>query len=159
MSEPMTPQQAQAEAERIIREAFEPATVPAAVTAYRDDTAPVPTGAAPVAQPGRPPMSQRATDASGLMLSGSVAAVATGGSLSLVLWTLGHADPTALAVGAAGPVALVLAAVALVRAIGRARSAVTHTTTITNQYGPVTHTEVTSTAKGLVARTRTEVKR
>lgn len=153
MSEPMTPQQAADEARRIIADAFETPSV----TAYRDDTAPVPTGAAPVAQPGRPPMSQRATDASGLMLAGSVAAVATGGSLSLVLWTLGQVDPAALAVGAAGPVALVLAAAALVRAVGRARSAVTHTTTITNQYGPVTHTEVTSTATGLIAHSRTEV--
>jgi hypothetical protein len=60
-------------------------------------------------------MSQRATDASALMLSAGVASLPIGGSVSLVLYTLGHVDPTSLAIGAAAPVALVLAIGGLLR--------------------------------------------
>lgn len=90
----------------------------AAPTSYRDHT-PVPTvgTAPPVAQPGRPPMSQRATDASALMLSAGVASLPIGGSVSLVLYTLGHVDPVSLGIGAAAPVALVLAIGMLLRSL------------------------------------------
>lgn len=92
----------------------------AAPTAYRDPT-PTPTigEALPVPQPGRPPMSQKATDASMLMLAAGAASLPIGGMTSLVLYTLGNVDPTALAIGAAAPVALVLAVGALIRAAGR----------------------------------------
>jgi hypothetical protein len=103
----MTEAEAEAKARQIIADF---------ATSYRDDT-PVPAvgSAAPVPQPGRPPMSQRATDASALMLSAGVASLPIGGSVSLVLYTLGHVDPTSLAIGAAAPVALVLAIGGLLR--------------------------------------------
>lgn len=85
-------------------------------SSYRDDT-PVPrVGAAtPVAQPGRPPMSQRATDISAIMLAGSVASVPLGGMTCLVLYTLDQVDPISLTIGASAPVALVLAIAVLLR--------------------------------------------
>lgn len=89
-------------------------------TAYRDPT-PIPAiGAAPpVPQPGRPPMSQRATDASMVMLAAGAASLPIGGMTSLVLYTLGEVDPAALAIGAAGPILFVLAIGAVVRAAAR----------------------------------------
>jgi hypothetical protein len=85
-------------------------------TFHRDDT-PVPTvgSAPPVAQPGRPPMSQKAVDVSSIMLAGSVASVPLGGMTCLVLYTLNQVDPVSLTIGASAPVALVLAIGALLR--------------------------------------------
>ncbi|MCY0928326.1 hypothetical protein OTB20_19415 [Streptomyces sp. H27-H1] len=89
-------------------------------TTYRDPSPLPPIGSTPpVPQPGRPPMSQRATDASALMLCAGAASLPIGGATSLVLYTLGHVDPAALAIGAVGPVALVLAIGALIRSAGR----------------------------------------
>lgn len=106
-------------------------------TSYRDTT-PLPTvgSSPPVAQPGRPPMSQRATDISGVMLAGGVASLPIGGMTSLVLYTLGTVDPVSLAIGAAAPVALVLAVGALVRSVGRARQDM-HTEHHHHYSGPV----------------------
>ncbi|MFF8694972.1 hypothetical protein ACF08W_22510 [Streptomyces sp. NPDC015144] len=139
----MTDAEAAAEAERIITTAFHD---PTPLPAY----GPTP----PVPQPGRPPMSQKATDASALMLSGSVAALSTGGATSLVLYTLGQVDPVTLALGAAGPVALVLAAGSLLRSLGRAR-ADTHTEHHHHYTGPVTqdHHTTHTTTRGLWAKT------
>jgi len=91
--------------------------------ARRHDTSPkaVIGTAPPVAQPGRPPMSQRATDASALMLSAGVASLPIGGMTSLVLYTLGHVDPVSLGIGACAPVVLVLA---IGRLLGRAKQVV-----------------------------------
>lgn len=145
---PLSESDADARARQLIAEAYTP-------TSYRDDT-PLPTHgtAEPVAQPGRPPMSQRATDLSGLMLSGSVAALGVGGATSLVLFTLGQIDPTTLAIGAAGTVALVIAVGSLLRSAGRAR-ADTHTEHHHHYTGPVRQetTTVSSTTRGLIART------
>jgi hypothetical protein len=79
-------------------------------TFHRDDT-PVPAvgTAPPVAQPGRPPMSQGATDASVLMLSGGVATVLVGGAASLVMVASGHADPVVCAIVLGAPTTLALA--------------------------------------------------
>lgn len=103
----MTDQEAAAEARRIITDF---------ATSWRDNT-PIPTRgtAPPVAQPGRPPMSQRATDISGVMLAGSVASVPLGGMTCLVLYTLDQVDPVSLTIGASAPVALILAIGALLR--------------------------------------------
>lgn len=92
-------------------------------TSYRDDS-PLPAfgHTPPVAQPGRPPMSQRATDASTVMLAAGVASLPIGGSVSLVLYTLGQVDPVNLAIGAAAPVALVLAAGGLLRRLAGVRT-------------------------------------
>jgi hypothetical protein len=69
----------------------------AAPTRYKD-ASPVPAiGAAPpVAQPGRPPMSQRAVDLNTTILSSSVVVAAVGGSTSAILWASGQADPTVI---------------------------------------------------------------
>lgn len=71
-----------------------------------------------VAQPGRPPMSPGATDASVMMLSAGVASLPIGGMTALVLHALGTVDPAQLAIGGTVPVALVLA---VARLLGRAR--------------------------------------
>lgn len=106
---PLSEEVAEKEAHRLIHDAYRP-------TAYRDQT-PVPQygTAPPVAQPGRPPMSQRATDISGVMLAGSVASVPLGGMTCLVLYTLDQVDPVSLTIGASAPVAFVLAIAALLR--------------------------------------------
>jgi len=145
MPEPATPmsEEAAKEAARLIE------------TAFRDDT-PIPAvgPTPPVPQPGRPPMSQKATDASMVMLAAGVASVPIGGSVSLVLYTLGHVDPTALAIGAAAPVALILAIGGLLR---RARGVLPeehhhHYT------GPVHQDQRTQTSntRGLIARTNNQ---
>ena len=69
----------------------------------RDSTSP------PETRASRPPMSQKAVDASGIMLAGSVASVPLGGMTCLVLYTLDQVDPLSLTIGACAPVALVLA--------------------------------------------------
>ncbi|MFZ3475438.1 hypothetical protein ACODT4_41335 [Streptomyces sp. 2.9] len=149
---PLSEQEIADYARQLIAEAYAPPT------SYRDDS-PVPAygPTPPVAQPGRPPMSQRATDVSGLMLSGSVAALSLGGATSLVLWSLGQVDPIQLALGAAGPVALVLAVAAVVRRLqGVQLFSATH-----NHYtGSVRQetTHVSSTTKGVFARTRNDVR-
>ncbi|AVH61575.1 hypothetical protein C4B68_34080 [Streptomyces dengpaensis] len=85
-------------------------------TSFRDDT-PVPHHgtAPPVPQPGRPPMSQGAVDASTMMLSGGVATVLVGGAASLVMLASGHADPTVCAIIFGAPAGLVLALSRLVK--------------------------------------------
>lgn len=92
-----------------------------AVTSYRNN-APLPaTGnSPPVAQPGRPPMSQKATDASALMLSGSVLTVAAGGATTAVLWMSGHANPVVIGLVFGAPTALILAFARLARRVGQA---------------------------------------
>lgn len=112
MSEPTIPlseEVAEKEAQRLIHDAYKP-------TSFRDET-PVPQYGTtpPVPQPGRPPMSQRATDISGIMLAGSVASVPLGGMTCLVLYTLDQVDPVSLTIGASAPVALILAISALLR--------------------------------------------
>lgn len=151
---PLNDDEAKARARQLIEEAYKP-------TSYRDDS-PVPAygPTPPVTQPGRPPMSQRATDASGLMLAGSVASLSVGGATSLVLYTLGQVDPTTLAIGAAGPVALVLAVGSLIRSVGRAK-ADAHTEHHHHYQGGVVQntTNVDQTTKGLFANTRNQVRR
>lgn len=103
----LTDDEAAVEARRIITDF---------VTSWRDTT-PLPQYGTtpPVAQPGRPPMSQRATDISGIMLAGSIASVPLGGMTCLVLYTLDQVDPVSLTIGASAPVALILAIAALLR--------------------------------------------
>lgn len=95
-------------------------------THFRDET-PLPAygPTPPVAQPwpARPPMSQRATDASALMLSASVASVPIGGMTALVLYTIGHTDPTSLAIAAGAPAMLALPILALSHLVKRTKQA------------------------------------
>ncbi|MEV6696592.1 hypothetical protein AB0M68_05410 [Streptomyces sp. NPDC051453] len=95
--------EAAAEARRIIADAYRP-------TAYRDDS-PVPTHGTtpPVAQPGRPPMSQGATDASVLMLAGGTATAMIGGTAAVLMYVSQFADPVVCGLVFGAPSALVLA--------------------------------------------------
>ena len=106
--------------------AVEEALAEALPTSYRDNS-PLPAygPTPPVPQPGarRPPMSQRATDASALMLSAGVASLPIGGMTSLVLYTLGHTDPVSLAIGAGAPASLAIPILALARLVRRAGEA------------------------------------
>jgi hypothetical protein len=125
-------------------------------TSHRD-ASPIPlTGyAPPVPQPGRPPMSQKATDASAVLLTAGIASIPIGGSVSLVLYTLGGVDPTVIGFCAAGGV-LVLGGLAKVIS---ALKTVVEATPPGEQHhhysGPVhqeQHTVSTQT-RGLIAKT------
>ncbi|MFD9099317.1 hypothetical protein [Streptomyces collinus] len=144
---------------------LEDAMAPAVPTSHRDDTLPSEFtigSTPPVPQPGarRPPMSQKATDASVLMLSAGVASVPIGGMASLVVYTLGHVDPTTLAIAAVAPASLALPILALCRLAGRARQVVEAAPPVVHHHyaGPVDQRTVTATARGLVARSRGEIK-
>ena len=129
-------------------------------TSYRDDTPlPVVGTAAPVPQPGRPPMSQRATDASALMLSGGVTTALVGGSASLVMVASGSADPVVCAIVVGAPTALVLA---LGRLVGRVKDTVeTAPPTHHHHYnGDVVQDSrsITTTTRGVIASTRNQAR-
>lgn len=124
-------------------------------TSHRDlSPLPVIGTALPVPQPGRPPMSQKATDVSALMLATGAASLPIGGATSLVLYTLGHVSPTALAIGGAAPVALILALGSLIRAASRGMQGIGaehhH-----HYAGPVhqEHRTVSTETRGLIAKT------
>jgi hypothetical protein len=68
-------------------------------------------------------MSQKATDASALMLSGSVLTAVLGGSATAVLWASGHADPAVVGLIVAAPAALAIPVLALSRLVKRAKEA------------------------------------
>ncbi|MGY1439513.1 hypothetical protein [Streptomyces reniochalinae] len=106
----------------------------------------------PVPQPGRPPMSQKATDLSGLMLAGGVASLPVGGSLALVLYAVGQADPVSLAIAGGAPVALVLAVSWLLRSAGRARRDA-YTEHHHHYTGPVHQDQRASSTRGVWAKT------
>ncbi|QES42576.1 hypothetical protein DEJ49_17745 [Streptomyces venezuelae] len=87
--------QAETEARRIIADA------------YRDTT--------PVAQPGRPPMSQGATDASVLLLAGGATTVMVGGTAGVLMYVSQFADPIVCGLVFGAPSFLVLALARLAR--------------------------------------------
>lgn len=152
MSDPEAARAAEEIITRALRDDQQDPAVPAA-TRYRDTT-PLPAvgPTPPVAQTGRPPMSQTATDISGVMLAGSVASVPVGGATCLVLYTLGHVPTANLLVAGGAPVALLLALAAVLRRLQGARTEHHH-----HYDGPVVqnHSTTTATTKGLIARTRT----
>jgi hypothetical protein len=89
-------------------------------TSFRDDTLPdKPTigDAPPVAQPGRPPMSEAATNISGVLIASSAPIFALGAAATGVLWGSGQADPTVIGWICAGVVALPVALTAPVLAV------------------------------------------
>ncbi|MES5819052.1 hypothetical protein [Streptomyces sp. RG80] len=138
--------QAKAEARRIIDDAYRP-------TAYRDHT-PLPTrgDAPPVAQPGRPPMSQGATDASVLMLAGGTTTAMVGGTAAVLMYVSQFADPIVCGLVFGAPTALVLA---LARLAARAKPApdVHH-----HYIGPVHQDQrtVSTTTRGIWAKTNNQ---
>ncbi|WP_327419660.1 hypothetical protein [Streptomyces sp. NBC_01233] len=157
---PLSDDQAADEARRLIEDAYRPALpIP---TSYRD-TSPVPAfgPTPPVAQPGRPPMGQRATDASAVMLAAGIASVPIGGSLSLVLYTVGNVDPVVVGIVCAAPVLLLGA---LSKVIKSAKSALEAAPTDHHHHynGPVIqdHRSITATTttRGLVARTNNDIR-
>lgn len=135
------------EAARLLAEGYSD-TAPL-TTRYRDIT-PTPTqgSAVPAPQPGaRPPMSQRATDISVLMLSAGAASLPVGGATALVLWQLSSVPATTLAVTAAIPAGLLATVGIAARMLGRAvRDGATALpdTTVHHHHGPthVQHTEL-----------------
>ncbi|MEW1723871.1 hypothetical protein [Streptomyces sp. NPDC093109] len=143
-------------ARRLIADAYRP--TPAVPTSYRD-TSPVPAigTTPPVPQPGRPPMSQRATDISGIMLAASIASVPLGGSASLVLWTVGTLDPLVVALVCGAPVALLGA---LTRALKHAKATRAAGPPEHHHHynGPVVqdHSTYTTATRGLIARTHNQ---
>ncbi|BBC95007.1 hypothetical protein SRO_3831 [Streptomyces rochei] len=147
----MTDDEAAAEARRIIAEAYRPA--PDTPAAYRDETAlPAYGTTPPVAQPGRPPMSQGATDASVLMLAGGASASMVGLASAVVMYVSQYADPAVCAIVFGAPTALVLA---LARLAKRAKPA----PDIHHHYeGPVHQDQrnVTTTTRGVWAKTNNQ---
>ncbi|MFD3572009.1 hypothetical protein [Streptomyces sp. NPDC058667] len=146
--------------ESALTEASVPA--PAAVpTAYRDTTPlPVVGDALPVVQPGRAPMSQRATDASALMLAGGAGTLMAGTGAGVALWALGGVDPLVLALAVGAPVALVAALSRLVRRAGQAAAETAPVTHHHHYTGPVRqeHHTTATTTRGVIARSVTDVR-
>ncbi|MGW1286129.1 hypothetical protein ACWD4N_21080 [Streptomyces sp. NPDC002586] len=139
---------AAAEARRIIADAYRPA--PETPTTYRDN-APVPAygSTPPVAQPGRPPMSQGATDASVLMLSGAAATSMTGLTAAVLMYVSQSANPVVCAIVFGAPTAFVLALAKLVKRAQPAPDVHQHYT------GPVYQDQrnVHTTTRGVWAKT------
>ncbi|NUV65677.1 hypothetical protein G6W57_00920 [Streptomyces sp. CAI-121] len=121
-------------------------------TSHRDET-PLPAvgPTPPVPQPGQPPMSQWATDASGVLKAVSVASLPVGGAL----WIVGQVEPLTLGIILGSPAAAALAVARLVAKVKDANQAAPQPVT-NNFYGTVHHDErtVTSTTRGVIANTR-----
>jgi hypothetical protein len=141
----MTDAEAAIEARRIITDF---------ATAYRDHT-PVPhVGATPpVPQPGRPPMSQGAVDASTVMLSAGVASLPVGAVAIGVLLASGHADPTVIGMICAAPAALAVPILAIARLV---RGAKPEPDVHHHYSGPVDQRHVQTTTKGVWAKTNNQ---
>ncbi|MCI3279107.1 hypothetical protein [Streptomyces cylindrosporus] len=114
-------------------------------------------------QPGtrRPAMSQRAVDASTLMLSGSVAYAVVAGSTSVVLWATNFADPKVIAMLCAVPPAIAVPILATCAVLKKAKDVVAAAPADINQHyhGHVDQRSVhvhTRTRGGIVAVTRNQ---
>ncbi|MFE3678749.1 hypothetical protein [Streptomyces griseus] len=120
-------------------------------TSYRDET-PLPAvgPTPPVQQPGPPPMSQWAIDASGVLKAVSVASLPIGGAL----WIVGQVEPWALGIIFGSPAVAALAVARLVAKVKDANQ--TGRPVVQNYYGTVHHDErtVTSTTRGVIAKTQ-----
>ncbi|MFE0654212.1 hypothetical protein ACFVZH_37280 [Streptomyces sp. NPDC059534] len=146
--------------------AVEDAIAPAApvvpmATSYRDTTPePVIGDALPVAQPGRPPMSQKATDASVVMLAGGAGVLMAGTGAGVALWALAGVDPLTLGLAVGAPVAVVAALARLVRRAGQAAQQAAPVTHHHHYAGPVrqTHSHQTTQARGMFARSTTDAR-
>jgi hypothetical protein len=139
---------------------------PPAPTSYRDNTPTPAIGTTPpIAQPGRPPMSQRATDLNTTILSSSVLTAVLGGSATGIIWASGQANPTVIACICAGavavPAALALPVLALKSLMKNAKEvAQAAPPTINNHYtGTFTQTNNTINAdtRGLIATSRNQI--
>ncbi|WP_326739133.1 hypothetical protein [Streptomyces sp. NBC_01022] len=109
--------------------------------------------APPVPQPGQPPMSQWATDASGVLKAVGVVSLPVGGAF----WIVGQVEPLTLGIICGTPIALALA---VGRLVGRVK-AVVEAAPPTNHHhynGPVTQDSrsITTTTRGVIANTRNQ---
>ncbi|MDX3232872.1 hypothetical protein [Streptomyces sp. ME19-01-6] len=133
-------------------------------TSYRDSS-PIPAigPTPPVAQPGRPPMSEAATNISGVMIASSVPILALGGAATALLWASGHADPTVVGLICATPVGLAVPIFALSRLVKRAKQTVEAAPPVHHHHynGPVMqdHRTVNTQTRGVWAKTRNELPR
>lgn len=90
-------------------------------TFYRDPTPDPPIGPTPpVPQPGRPAMSEKATDASVLMLAGGASTAMVGLTAATLMYVSQYADPVVCALVFGAPTVLVLA---ISRLVSRAKDA------------------------------------
>ncbi|MEU6054216.1 hypothetical protein ABZ829_27820 [Streptomyces xanthochromogenes] len=115
--------------------------------------------APPVAQPGRPAMSQGATDISVLMLAGGAGMALLGVGVSMVMLASHYANLGVCAVVFGAPVAFALALARVLKRTAGVVAAAPAPVEIHQHYtGHVhqEHHEITSTTKGLIATTRNE---
>ncbi|GGJ86928.1 hypothetical protein GCM10011583_18160 [Streptomyces camponoticapitis] len=127
-------------------------------TAFRDDTPlPVVGTALPVPQPGRPPMSQGATDASTLMLAGGATTLMVSMSAAGLMYFSQFADPVACAIVLGAPTALVLAVSRLVAKTRTSAPPVIHQ----HYNGTVVQDSrsITTSTRGVIANTRNQTPR
>jgi len=128
-------------------------------TSFRDDT-PVPAigDALPVPQPGRPPMSQKATDDSVRMISAGFLTLCAGGAVSGVLYFSGQADPVVIGMMGAVPVGLAVPIFALSRLVKRAKQ--TAPDVHHHHYngdGHQDYRQTTTNTRGVIAHTRNQL--
>lgn len=146
MSEEMSPQIAEREAQRLIEEF---------ATSFRDDSTPAPTGAQPVTQP-----DSRLVP--GWAVGAAVAAIGLGaGSVGLgcAVWLASQGLAAITVTGVLAALAPFVGVALVALAVGAALSRAARSGDSTHVYtGPVTHTtQVTTHARG-ISRPRTEVR-
>ncbi|WP_327300398.1 hypothetical protein [Streptomyces goshikiensis] len=138
------------DAERLINEAFTDTP-----TAYRDPTPNPAIGTAqPVPQPGRPPMSQRATDASTLMLTAGLSTVPPGLIAIGLLIASDYADPVVVGMICAAPAVIAVPILAVARLL-RGAQGIAPPEHHHHYNGPVSqqHHNVNTQTRGLIAKT------
>jgi hypothetical protein len=139
-------------------------------TSFRDDTLPdKPTigDTPPVAQPGKPPMSEAATNISGVLIASSAPIFALGAAATGVLWGSGQANPTVIGWICAGAVALPVALTAPVLAVKSLMKSAKETAqaappVIHEHYSGTViqdHRTTTTHTRGVWAKTRNELPR
>ena len=109
--------------------------------------------AVPFAQPGRPAMSQQATDHATLVIVYSFGSLPIGGAISLVLWRLSSVSSTTLAIAGTCAAGVFIAVGSAARMVGRAirDSASALPDNTVNQYTGtvyVQHTELHTETRG-----------
>ncbi|OEU95479.1 hypothetical protein [Streptomyces oceani] len=154
MSESMTPQEAEREAQRIIAEAFE-APVPA-YTSFRDNAPPEPTGAEPVAQPDTRVVPTWAVGTAVASIGLGAGSVGIGCAIWLAAQGLAAITLTGVLAALVPFVGVALVVLAVGAALNRAGSSSSSSTHVYN--APVVkHTQVTPQTRGMLSRSRTEV--
>jgi hypothetical protein len=120
-------------------------------TNYRDDT-PVPQygDTPPVDQPGRPAMSERATDASVMMIAGGFLSLCLGAAISGVMYFSGTANETVVITVCAAPPATFLALKSLIKGVKRATVPEVHNHI---HSGPAFHEHHTDNRRSLTSKT------